>query len=71
MEVRKRRRDHFTLQRNGQPQQEVLQGGVYRELGETNEEEISVEEVHTSIIRLKSKKAPCVWNNRWDDQGRR
>ena len=29
-------------------------------LGETNEEEISVEEVRTSIIRLKSKKAPCV-----------
>ena len=71
--MRKRRRDHFTLQRNGQPQQEVLQGGVYREvvLGERNEKEISVEEVRTSIIRLKSKKAPCVWNNRWDDQGRR
>ena len=46
---------------------------MYREevLEETNEEEISVEEVRTSIVRLKSKKAPCVWYNRWDDQGRR
>ena len=64
MEVKKRCRDHFTtlLQRNGQPQQEVLQADVYREevLGETNEEEISVEEVCTSIVRLKSKKAPGV-----------
>ena len=63
-EVRKRWRDHFVmlLQRIGQPQQEVLQGGVYREeaLEETNEEEISVEEVCTSIARLKSKKAPSV-----------
>ena len=43
-------------------EQEVLQGGVYREevLEETDEEEISVEEVCTSIVRLKSKKAPCV-----------
>ena len=33
---------------------------MYREvvLGERNEKEISVEEVCTSIIRLKSKKAP-------------
>ena len=35
---------------------------MYREevLKETNEEEISVEEVCTSIVRLKSKKALCV-----------
>ena len=33
---------------------------MYREvvLGERNKKEISVEEVRTSIIRLKSKKAP-------------
>ena len=43
-------------------EQEVLQGGVYREevLEETDEEEISVEELCTYIARPKSKKVPCV-----------
>ena len=64
VEVRKRWRGYFVmlLQSKGQPQQKVLHGGVYREevLGETNEEEISVEEVHASIARLKSKKISSV-----------